>query len=290
MGTRYWAAVLGLPVLLAAGPAWGRFDPPPPVPEPLWEAGVAAGVASVAKYAGSSRRDVYVAGFPYLVYRGPWLRVSGRSAHLVLAETPRYWVDISAGGWLPVSAGNDTARAGMPDLDLTLQAGPRINYLAVATRRSDTLLRLAARAVWSAAALNDISHRGYVLVPAVRETLRPWGREGRISLSATLSATIGDAEQNGYFYDVDPAFATPTRPAFSSGGGPVAYGLSLGASWKVTPRLRVGLYARGTTLEGTVVADSPLVQDTLTYAFGVGFNWVFWQSERKVALPEAAEE
>lgn len=290
MGARYWAAALGLPVLLAAGPAWGRFTPPPAEPEPLWEAGVAVGVASVAKYAGSSRRDVYVAGFPYIVYRGPWLRISGRSAHLILAETPRYWLDVSGGGWLPVSAGNDTARVGMPKLHLTLQAGPRINYLAAATPNSDTLLRLAARAVWSAGAFNDITHRGYVLEPAVRLSLRPWGREGRLSFSTTLSALLGDAEHNGYFYDVDPQYAKADRPAFRSGAGPVSYALGLSASWKVTEQVHVGLYVRATTLNGTVVGDSPLVQDETTYAFGAGFNWVFWESKRKVALPVPADE
>jgi outer membrane protein len=291
MTTRAGAALglLVVPLLLAA-PAWARYTPPPAEPEPLWEAGVAGGVASVAKYAGSSRRDVYVAGFPYLVYRGPWLRVSGRSAHLVLAETPRYWLDLSGGGWLPVSAGSDTARAGMPDLDLTLQAGPRINYLAGSTRRSDTVLRLTARAVWSAAAFNDVSHRGYVAEPAVRLALWPWGREGRFSLSTTVSADAGDSEVNGYFYDVDPAYATPTRPAFSSGGGLNAYNASFSASWRITPAVRVGVYVRGTTLNGTVVADSPLVQSERTYAFGAGFNWIFWRSERKVVLPAAQED
>ncbi len=289
MPTRAGAGAFGLLVvpLLLAAPAWARYTPPPSEPQPVWEAGVAAGVASVAKYAGSNRRDVYVAGFPYLIYRGPWLRVSGRSAHLILAETPRYWLDISGGGWLPVNAGNDTARAGMPDLDLTVQAGPRINYLAAATPRSDTLLRLAARAVWSAAAFNDVSHRGYIVEPAVRLTLRPWGRNGRFSLSTTVSADLGDSEVNGYFYDVDSAFATPTRPAFSSGAGLAAYNASVSASWKVTPRVHVGVYVRGTTLKGTVVEDSPLVQSDHSYAFGVGFNWIFWRSERKVVLPAA---
>jgi MipA family protein len=288
------AAALAFLGLLAAGPAWAQHQPvpvepatvePAPVePQPVWEAGVAGGVASVERYAGSSRRAVYFAAFPYLVYRGPRLRISGSSARLVLAETPRFWLDISGGGWLPVHARNDAVRAGMPDLNLTFQAGPRVNYLALATPRSDTVLRLTARAVWSAAAVNDISHRGYVLEPAVRVSLMPGGRGGRFSFGSTLSALLGDSEVNAYFYDVPPAYATPERPAFHAGAGPVSYGLSVNASWKITPSVRVGLYAEAQTLAGTVVADSPLVQDHRSYAFGFGANWVFWRSERKVKV------
>jgi len=290
MGARYWAAVLGLPVLLAAAPAWGRFTPPPSKPQPLWEAGVAGGVASVAKYAGSSERHLYFAGFPYLIYRGPWLRITGRSAHLMLVEAPRYWLDLSGGGWLPVNAGNDAARLGMPDLDVTLQAGPRINYLAASTARSDTVLRLAVRAVWSAAAPNDISHRGYIMEPAVRVAIRPLGRKGRLSVGATLSALLGDSEHNAYFYDVSPRFATPDRPAYKSGAGLVSYALGLSAGWKLTENLQFGVSAQVRTLVGTVVGDSPLVEDDRSYTVGAGLNWIFWKSERTMVLPAPAEE
>jgi MipA family protein len=297
------AAVLAVVAALApaaAGPAWAQREPTPvepaavePVlvePQPVWEAGVAGGVASVSRYAGSSQRSLYVAGFPYLVYRGPRLRITGSSARLVLAETPRFWLDVSAGGWLPVNARSDSARAGMPDLDLTFQAGPRVNYLAVATPRSDTVVRLAARAVWSVAALDSISHRGYVLEPAVRVSFLPQGHGGHFSLGTSLSTLLGDSEQNAYFYDVPPAYATATRPAFHAGAGPVSYALSLNASWKITPNVRVGLYAQAETLAGTVVTHSPLVQEDRSYAFGFGANWVFWRSERKVMVPEASEE
>lgn len=283
----------------AAGTARAQREPAPVEPatveaalvepQPVWEAGVAGGVASVARYAGSSQRNVYVAGFPYLVYRSPRLRITGSAARLILAETPRFWLDISAGGWLPVNAQSDSARAGMPDLDLTFQAGPRINYVAIATPRTDTVLRLATRAVWSAAALDDISHRGYVLEPAVRVSVLPGGRGGRLSLGTSLSVLLGDSEQNAYFYDVAPAYATPARPAFHAGAGPVSYALSLTASWKITRSIRVGLYAQAETLAHTAVSDSPLVQDNRSFAYGVGANWVFWRSERKVLVPEASE-
>jgi outer membrane protein len=296
--------VVGLP---AAGPAWAQpepvtvepalvepatVEPAPAAPAPVWEAGLAGGVASVERYAGSSRRAVYFAAAPYLVFRGPRLRISGSSARLVLAETPRFWLDVSVGGWLPVHAGNDPVRAGMPDLDLTFQAGPRVNYLVLATPRSDTVLRLTARAVWSAAALDDISHRGYVLEPAVRVSLLPGGRGGRFSLGTSLSALLGDSELNAYFYDVPPAYATPERPAFHAGAGPISYALSLNASWKITRSVKVGVYTRVQSLAGTVVSDSPLVQDERSYALGLGANWVFWRSERKVQVlvPAAAEE
>lgn len=290
MGPHRTAAALATGLLLLAAPARAQFEPVPPEPEPVWEAGVAGGVASTATYVGSSRRDVYAAAFPYVAYRGPWLRVSGRSARVILRETPRYWIDLSGGGWFPVRQGDDSARAGMPDLDFTFQAGPRVNYLARSAPRRSILLRLAARGVWSAGAPNDISHRGFLVEPAARLSLRPGGPGGRLGFGVTLSTLLGDAEHNAYFYDVPAAYVTPTRPAYRSGWGPVSHGLTLTLSWRIGRGVSLGLFTQARTLEGTVVGDSPLVNDNLALAVGAGFNWVFWRSERTVAVPTESEE
>lgn len=251
-----------------------------PRPLPLWEAGIAVGFVSVQTYAGASTRKARSLPAPYVVYRGRWLRASGRSVRLVFYERPRLWADLSAGGWIPVSARDEPVRAGMPRLDYTVQAGPRLNYRLRRTERTDTVLRLAVRSVWSVDSWNDTSQRGFIAQPAVSFGFRPGGR---LSTGASLSALWGNAEQNGYFYDVPAAFATPERPAYRSGTGLVWTALNLGVGWRFNRDLRLGLFVNVKTLEGSVVVDSPLVSRHTSVGAGVGLVWVFTRSERTVA-------
>jgi outer membrane protein len=291
MHRRTLAMMAGL-LLLAVPPAWaegldenGEMDAGPPEaaspgPLPLWEAGIAVGFVSVQTYTGASTRKARTLPAPYVVYRGRWLRASGRSVRLVFYERPRLWADLSAGGWIPVSSEDEPARAGMPRRDFTVQAGPRLNYRAWRTARTDTVLRLAVRAVWSVDGWNDTSHRGWIAQPAVAFSFRPWGR---LSTGVSLSTLWGDAEQNGYFYNVPAPFATPERPAYRSGAGLVWTALKLSAAWRFNPDLRLGVFVNLKTLEGSVVADSPLVSRRASVSAGAGLVWVFAHSQRTAA-------
>lgn len=253
------------------------------VPRPLWEAGVAVGAVSAQTYAGADRRELYWAAAPYIVYRGRHVRAAGRSVRLVLYERPGFWTDLSGGGWLPVDTGDNPVRAGMPDLDFTLQAGPRVNYLVRGSRAGDTILRLAVRGVWSVDGVDEISHRGFIAQPAVRVGVRPGGPDARLSAAVTLSTLWGDAEHNGYFYNVEAPYVTPERPAYRSGPGLVWTAVGMSVGWRFTPRLRLSLSVDFKTLAGSVVEDSPLVTDRNAVTVGAGLVWVFKQSARTVA-------
>jgi outer membrane protein len=271
-----WALAIGLGGTAAAA---GEV-PDEPAPQPLWEVGLAGGAVSVQNYAGAAERELYWAVTPYVVYRGRYFRAAGRSVRLVLYERPRFWTDLSGGGWVPVDAGDNPVRAGMPDLDYTVQAGPRFNYLVRRGPRGTTILRLAVRGVWSVDGLNDISHRGAIAQPALRVGVLPEERDAPMSAAVTLSSLWGNGEHNGYFYDVPAAYATPQRPAYRSGAGLVwtAVGVTLG--WRLTPDLRLHLSMNLRTLAGSVVEDSPLVTDRNPVSVGAGLVWVFLRSER----------
>lgn len=302
MRLRGLAAVPVLAVLLA-GPCGAAArdgsaeDPPgaPPdgpaeAPKPLWELGLTGGAVSVETYAGSSRRELYWAAAPYVIYRGRWLRASGRSVRLVFYERPRLWADLSGGGWVPVDAGDNPVRAGMPDLDYTVQAGPRLNYRARRGPRSETLLRLAVRGVWSVDGVHDIGHRGYVARPSVRVGVRPEEPDARLSAAVTFSTLWGDDEHNAYFYDVPPAYATPSRPAYRSGPGLVWTSVGMSVGWRLHRDLRLGVFVSLKTLAGSVVEDSPLVTDRNSVSAGAGLVWVFLRSARTVAPRPADPE
>lgn len=253
-------------------------------PKPLWEAGIGAGAAWYPTYPGGVARKRAAAGAPYIIYRGRYLRASGRSISAVLYESPRTWIDLGGSGWLPVDSSDEPARAGMPDLDATVQVGPRYNRLLVDRPHLELLARLPVRGVWSADNhVLDLSHRGYAVEPALKVSAWPGaGRHGHVKFTLTLAALWGSAECNGYFYDVPPAFATPSRPAFSAGSGWTNFSARAAASWYITDRVRVGGFIHSKFLSGTAVADSPLAVKNAAATLGVGLTWVFAVSERTV--------
>ncbi|MFQ5509594.1 MAG: MipA/OmpV family protein [Leptospirillia bacterium] len=259
-------------------------------PHPLWELGVAGGWAGYDAYAGSSNRKAVAAGTPYLIYRGKYLRASGKSARIVLYERPRFWIDISGSGWPPVNTEDAPARSGMPKLDLMVEGGPRINWVAF---RTDTLrlrLRFPVRAAVSFDTPIDASREGYTIEPSARLRWRPGGEEGRVGFTLTLSAFWGSAAYNAYYYDVDPAFATGTRPAHHAGPGLDWLSARLSVGWRITPDVVVGAFVDPKWLGPGSVDDSPLVEKDRALNLGAGINWVVWRSGERVSGREVNDE
>jgi outer membrane scaffolding protein for murein synthesis (MipA/OmpV family) len=92
---------------------------------------------------------------------------------------------------------------------------------------------------------------------------------------------FNDRRYNEYYYQVDPQFATPTRPAYSASGG---YG---GTQFTVTASRRFGqvwfgAFARAYGLRGAVFQDSPLVQQRSALYAGIGIAYIFAESQTLV--------
>ncbi|MDH4228914.1 MAG: MipA/OmpV family protein [Nitrospirota bacterium] len=264
---------------------------------PLWEVGMAAGWSKFATYPGSARHRVAAAGVPWFVYRGERVRASGRSVRLVLFETPRSWADVAGGGWIPVNSATEPLRQGMPDLDAVFELGPRLNYRLFpnrplsrtpSARRTDVVARLAVGSAWSAAALNDTSHRGYVVEPSLRVTFHPAGPAGATQWDARLYAEWADAELNRYYYGVAPSFAAPGRPAWRASAGWRRAGVRLSFGWRIGQRWRVGAFVSPSVLPDPV-RHSPLVARNSTLTVGAGLTWAFARS-RQMAKGPAADD
>ena len=108
----------------------------------------------------------------------------------------------------------------------------------------------------------------------------PWGFTDW-HLGMLAGPVFTDRRYNEYFYGVDPAFATPTRPAYQPKGGYGGMEFVVGAS-KRFPKYWVGLFARYDTLAGARFADSPLVTSKRYIAGGIGISWILGQSEKRV--------
>jgi outer membrane scaffolding protein for murein synthesis (MipA/OmpV family) len=92
---------------------------------------------------------------------------------------------------------------------------------------------------------------------------------------------FSDQRYNQYFYGVDPAFATASRPAYHAGGGYGGTQLIVALS-KRYREFWVGGFAKWDTLNHAVFADSPLVKTHQYFGAGVALAWMVGESKIKV--------
>ena len=246
---------------------------------PEWEFGAGATGFTLPDYRGSDESRGYVLPFPYLVYRGDFLRVDREGPRAILVETLHAEVDLSFGGSLPVKSGDNRARQDMPDLDATVELGPQLNWTLLGSRGSQPRLdlRLPARVV--AAADLDLKHLrqvGYVFYPHL-EWLAPlagW------DLELEGGVLYGSSKYHRYFYGVEAQFATPERPAYDARGG-YSGAVASAALTRRFGKLWAGGFLTYDRLRGAVVDDSPLVKRQYGVSAGVALAWIFAKSSRR---------
>jgi MipA family protein len=249
---------------------------------PQWEIGLGAAALSLPDYRGSDQSRGYLYPLPYVRYRGERLRLDDRRglASLLLLDTDRVELDVSLNASQPAPSNQSTARQGMPDLDPTLEIGPlvKVKLWESPGRDRELSLQLPVRAAFT---LPSPEFIGWVFNPVIDLYLRDIGPGGRWRLGMQAGPVFTDRRYNQYYYQVDPQFATATRPAYSASGG---YG---GTQFTLTTHRRFGpvwfgAFVRAYALQGAVFDNSPLVQQRSALYAGIGLAYVFAESKTLV--------
>lgn len=269
-----WLAVLAVALAL---PAHAEL-------RPEWEFGLGATGFTFPDYRGSDESRAYLLPFPYVIYRGNFLRVDRQGARAVFLETDRIEFDFSISGTPPVDSSKNRAREGMPDLDPTIEIGPRMNVILARSADRDKALsfRLPVRAV-IATDLSYADSEGWTAYPNLTYDSRPHFFEGRWRLGLQAGLLYATSRYHQYFYGVDEQFATPQRPAFTAKGG--YSGAALAAS--LTRRFQkiwVGAFARYENLKGVAFESSPLMRRDYAITAGVAFAYIFAESKNRVEV------
>jgi outer membrane scaffolding protein for murein synthesis (MipA/OmpV family) len=82
---------------------------------------------------------------------------------------------------------------------------------------------------------------------------------------------------------VQPAYATATRPAYSSGGGYSGSTLTFGLR-KAYKQFVFNAFISADFLQGAVFQDSPLVKTKTSIMSGFGVSWIFLTSDKTVSI------
>lgn len=245
---------------------------------PLWEAGVFGGVATQPAYPGADENVDRALVLPWVVYRGPLLRIDRGALTVRALRTPRTELDVGFALSLGSNASDVQARRGMPDLGTLVEFGPRlkINLGELDGDRPAWRLDLPLRGVFDAS--DGLRHRGYAFEPQLVYETR---RDGGWGLQASAGLVFGDRELNDTFYGVAPAFATASRPAYEARAGLIGSRAGLALSRRVGQDLRLFVFARVDSVAGGANDASPLVRRETGATAGVGLAWTLARSQRR---------
>jgi outer membrane protein len=100
-----------------------------------------------------------------------------------------------------------------------------------------------------------------------------------------VGPVYADRRYNGYFYSVDPQYATQSRPAYAAPGGYSGYQITVALS-KRFPGYWTGGFVQWDDMGRAVFADSPLVTARHTFTFGWAISWVFGKSGQMVEVSD----
>ena len=250
--------------------------------KPLWEVGFGLFALTSPDYRGSDVSRLYLLPLPYITYHGEYFKADRDGVYGRLFRSPRVHLDLSFDAGVPVNSAKNEARQGMPNLDPVFEVGPSLEICIWHDCDSDVVLqlRLPARAVFSTDFTSIDSHGG-TFHPHLNLDLKHLGPgdDWNIGISAgPLYATEG---YHDYYYQVDPQYATPARPAYNAHGGysgtraTFTVSRRFGQAW-------FGAFARYDDLAGAAFEDSPLMRISHSFMAGFSIAWVFAKSDELV--------
>jgi hypothetical protein len=250
--------------------------------KPLWEFGVGAFAGWLPDYPAAGQNTVRTIAVPVPIYRGEIWRVGGEENRGAVSgrffKNDQFEFDVSLSAAFPVDSGSNKARRGMPDLDFLFGVGPQLRFKLINEPGHRKLnLNLQARAVYSTD-FSSVDSRGYVFNPKLNYT-----REHVSDLDLKVFTSVGPIfateKLMDYFYQVDPQFVTPTRPAYDADAGYLGSNITLGVSKRFNSRFRLLLGTRLGIHTGATNDDSPLFRDELNLSVFTAFMWSIFQSE-----------
>jgi len=250
--------------------------------KPLWELGAGVGILQMPDYRGSDKNRVYVLPYPYFIYRGDVLKIDRERISGRLFKTDRLVLDFSFFGQVPVKSSDNDARRGMLDLDPTFETGPSLNITLLDNRQEDYKLNLTlpVRAGFSTD-FYSLRHEGWIFAPRLVFQKNDLIPKTGVNLGISLGPVFADSAYHRYYYSVEPAYATASRPAYSASGGYSGSAITIGMS-KEYKQLVFNLFVSMDFLHGAVIEDSPLVKTRTSIMSGFSVSWIFRKSERNV--------
>lgn len=244
--------------------------------ETQWELGIGLAALDIPLYPGSSQRQSYFVPLPHILYRSENLKIEN-GIDATLLRTSRTRFNISADFAVPVNSQDSDIRAGMPDLDLVIQAGPSLEVTLAGGRFKPFHLRLdlPIRAA-IATDFRQAENVGWLFEPRVSFESRRPHKTGFANL-ISVALRFSDEELHNFYYQVRPEFVVPGREKFDASGGYSGLSVDYIANWRTNDFIFFALL-RYQNLNGAAFENSPLVEQNSYLMIGAGMTWIFSKS------------
>jgi MipA family protein len=248
---------------------------------PLWEVGAGFAGIDFPVYRGSDERKSYLLPVPYIAYNGDVLQVNRERVRGLIFKRDTVEMDVSINGSVPAKGAK--ARKGMPDLDPTLELGPSLNFHLLYTedKKKTFDIRMPLRAVLSSD-FKHVRHEGWLFQPQLNLDFYDIDRSGW-NIGVVGGVIYSDRHYHGYFYNVEPQYATASRPAYTSAGG-YSGTQFIFAFNKRHEGYWTGGFMKWDSLKGAVFADSPLVKSKEYFTLGFAVTWIIDKSDKLVEV------
>lgn len=250
--------------------------------KPEWEAGAGIAAIDFPMYRGSNERRFFLLPIPYFVYRGETLQINRERVRGLIFRKDSVEMDISVNGSVP--AQGSVARQGMPDLNPTLEVGPSLNVHLYYSedKKTNFDLRMPVRGV-IASDFKSVQSVGWVFQPQLAVDFRDVEQSGW-NIGLVGGPIYADRRYHQYFYNVDPQYATATRPQYTASGGYSGAQFIVASSKRYRDGHWIGGFMKWDSLNGAVFADSPLVKSKQYFTIGFAVTWTIDKSDKMVEV------
>ncbi len=248
--------------------------------KPLWEAGVGIGALVFPDYRGSDEMRAYPIPVPYFVYRGDFLKADREGMRGEIFDREYAELSISLNATIPVQSEDNEARAGMPDLDPTIEIGPSLDFHL--WKSNDHRVQVDLVLPLRVPITIESSPRviGWIFSPRLNLDIQSVYASGW-DFGVGIGPVFADRKYHDYFYSVRPEYATDTRSAYEAHGG-YSGAHVLASLSKRFPKYWIGAYVRFDALQSAAFDDSPLFRSRDYIAGGLGIAWMIGRSTRTV--------
>lgn len=238
---------------------------------PKWELGVGFGGQVLNDYRGSKESQVQAYPFPFLVYRGDFIKADRNGLRGEFLSNDRVEVNLSGEMALNGNSDDNELRRGMPELESAFELGPSVNInLSGEDFNHGWQLRLPIRAVFTVGE-QGLHFRGYNFNPRFSYT-EPnifAGWRARVS----VGALFGSESYHDYYYSVESRYVTDLRAEYVADSGFSGYYFKTSMSQR-RGNFWFGLSLRYDNLAGATFEDSPLVETNDYFAMSFAVAWL----------------
>ncbi len=226
-------------------------------------------------YRGSDQTKSWVFPMPYFSYTSERIEAEPSFVRGIFVHNEIFSLKLSLSLGLKVESKENRARAGMPPLDYTVEAGPMLLFYLWRSKKRELAINLEIPVRESFATnLHYLRPVGIFAVPYINVIHSPVPSRWNWISEFSLCPMFADQRFHQYFYGVDQAYVRPDRPFYHARGG------YSGFQTAIVMHKRIGNFviipfARWDYLKNAVFEDSPLVKVKNYGLGGLGLFWLF---------------